>query len=644
MAYNRYTMQQKWVNNEPQDEYRQGSLIDQTEYDTMSECNEGNQNPDVGIEGKIYEWRQTSSVMCYNYSKYYVEEKYVSNDNGATFVPTGETRRGQLIEQNTQDCGYIEPQTRWTTVKNEYVCQGADKYTKEVQEVSYDGGETWNSNGQERGGTLIQRNSIDCGWVPAPQFRWVDDGYDCVGFDKYAQEKEQVSLDAGETWEDTGQTRLGEVIEYDSEDCGYTPPAPGAEDYLTFTALENGYFRFTGNDLQYSIDDGENWSTLTSGTDSPTIRANSRILWKATGLTPSQSSSPYGIGTFSSSVRFEVSGNVMSLYYGDDFASQTDLTGKDNAFDSLFYNCSNLASAENLVLPATTLSNSCYYRMFRGCTSLTTAPELPATTLAQSCYDTMFQNCTSLTTAPVLPSTILADYCYAYMLNGCTSLTTAPTLTATTLAKNCYAYMFSGCTNLVTVPSVLPATTLTNYCYYYMFAYCTSLETAPVLPAETLAENCYRYMFSGCRSLTTAPALPATTLATSCYEYMFNGCTSLSTAPELPATTLATSCYEDMFKGCSSLTTAPTLPATTLVTWCYQEMFKGCTNLNYVKAMFTTNPNVSDTIVSWKRRYTDSWLSGVASTGIFVKNSAATWTFTDSSGIPRNWTVQTASS
>jgi hypothetical protein len=34
--------------------------------------------------------------------------------------------------------------------------------------------------------------------------------------------------------------------------------------------------------------------------------------------------------------------------------------------------------------------------MFRGCTSLTTAPELPATTLASNCYHGMFQGCTSL--------------------------------------------------------------------------------------------------------------------------------------------------------------------------------------------------------------------------------------------------------
>ena len=32
----------------------------------------------------------------------------------------------------------------------------------------------------------------------------------------------------------------------------------------------------------------------------------------------------------------------------------------------------------------------CYANMFRGCSSLTQAPELPATTLAERCYHGMF--------------------------------------------------------------------------------------------------------------------------------------------------------------------------------------------------------------------------------------------------------------
>jgi hypothetical protein len=211
-----------------------------------------------------------------------------------------------------------------------------------------------------------------------------------------------------------------------------------------------------------------------------------------------------------------------------------------------------------------------------------------------------------------LPATILADRCYQYMFRDCISLTTAPELPATTLAKYCYASMFNGCTNLT---------------------------AAPELPATTLANNCYQTMFYGCTSLTTAPELPATTLADRCYQYMFRDCRNLTTAPELPATTLASYCYYNMFYGCTSLTTAPELPATTLANSCYRSMFQGCSNLNYIKAMFTTTPSGSS-----PNYYTQNWVSGVASTGTFVKNSAATWTTTGNNGIPNGWTVQTASS
>ena len=159
----------------------------------------------------------------------------------------------------------------------------------------------------------------------------------------------------------------------------------------------------------------------------------------------------------------------------------------------------------------------------------------------------------------------------------------------------------------------------------------THIITAPELPATTLAPYCYGQMFRGCTSLVAAPSrLPATTLQLNCYVYMFFDCTSLVKAPELPATTLRTYCYGDMFRGCTSLTTAPELPATELESNCYINMFRGCTKLNYLKALFTTTPSID---------YTQSWVSGVAATGTFVKNSAATWTTTGVNGIPEGWTV-----
>ena len=128
--------------------------------------------------------------------------------------------------------------------------------------------------------------------------------------------------------------------------------------------------------------------------------------------------------------------------------------------------------------------------------------------------------------------------------------------------------------------------------------------------------------------------LPATTLAGSCYSQDRSGCTGLTSAPELPATTLANYCYSYMFQNCTGLTSAPELPATTLAGSCYSHMFFGCTGLGRIKAMFLTQPGAN---------YTKQWVVNVKSTGVFIKNSAATWEVAGDNGIPSGWTVQTAS-
>ena len=394
-----------------------------------------------------------------------------------------------------------------------------------------------------------------------------------MAYNKYYLQKKQVSYDNGLTWEDVtpSETRQGDYIasyETLSECEGIIDYST---QYLTFESKSNNNsFSFTTNTIEYSLDDGSTWSSLTTG-NSVTINSGETICWKASGLSADSSN---GIGRFSSTEQYEVKGNAMSLVSGDSF--ETASTISEYQFRGLFSGSTGLTSAENLVLPSTTLADSCYLRMFYNCYSLTTVPELPATTLANSCY--------------------------AYMFRGCSSLTTAPVLSATTLALSCYNSMFS---------------------------YCTSLINAPELPATTLANYCYGAMFSNCTSLTVAPELPATTLATYCYGSMFNACTSLTVAPELPATTLSTQCYIHMFRGCSSLTTAPELPAPTLVGYCYQYMFNGCTSLNYIKCLATNpNDNIGGNV--------SDWTTNVASTGTFVKDANTTWQY----GIPSNWTVQ----
>lgn len=116
---------------------------------------------------------------------------------------------------------------------------------------------------------------------------------------------------------------------------------------------------------------------------------------------------------------------------------------------------------------------------------------------------------------------------------------------------------------------------------------------------------------------------------------LFYNCSTITSAENLvlPATTLTNHCYDAMFQRCTSLTTAPELPATTLVDSCYFAMFMASTSLNYIKCLATDISASS---------CTDSWVSGVSSTGTFVKNAAMTgWTI-GNNGIPSGWTVQDA--
>ena len=203
--------------------------------------------------------------------------------------------------------------------------------------------------------------------------------------------------------------------------------------YLTIEALEDGEVILRSSSAYFSINGGE-W-TLGSTIN---VSNGDKVRFKSDNFY----STPFSGNTLA----FNVYGNIESLEYGDNFVGQT---SNNVAFTGLFRDCTGLVDASNLVLPATTLAGSCYHTMFRGCTNLTTAPELPATTLADKCYYNMFRDCTSLTTAPALPATTLVNQCYTSMFYGCTSLTTAPVLPAATLVDNvCYGGMFNGCTNL----------------------------------------------------------------------------------------------------------------------------------------------------------------------------------------------------
>ena len=233
--------------------------------------------------------------------------------------------------------------------------------------------------------------------------------------------------------------------------------------------------------------------------------ANSSVKLTKNG-SPTVDGVQYRIGTSGGWSPYTIDTVITLANIGDcvQFQNTLETLGTDNSNYAKFVMTGKIAATGNcmsMLNYSDKVSSYAFNRLFEGCSSLTSAPELPATTFDYYCYQYMFHNCTSLTSAPKLP--------------------------ATTLSVGCYGHMFDGCSSLTSVPK-LPATSLGTYCYSAMFIYCKSIVNAPELPATTLAGYCYQYMFYGCKSIVNAPELPATTLASHCYQYMFNGCTKLN--------------------------------------------------------------------------------------------------------------------
>lgn len=234
---------------------------------------------------------------------------------------------------------------------------------------------------------------------------------------------------------------------------GGTPPTP------TIRALK---FSTTGTQIlsintdvlgsispnfEYSTDEGTTWTTWDfSQLEFGVIGQTNKDLYLRGTNTKLADSSGYVNLIFMTTSPVTCTGNIMHL-----FDHTQDLTAFPSSSDSqgikkMFYGADVLVSAPDL--PATTLTDFCYYQLFANCSSLASAPDLPATTSTYNCYYAMFESCSSMTSAPSLPATVLNDSCYEYMFYMCSSMTSIPELPATTLVHKCYAQMFRGCSSI----------------------------------------------------------------------------------------------------------------------------------------------------------------------------------------------------
>lgn len=417
-------------------------------------------------------------------------------------------------------------------------------------------------------------------------------------------------------------------------------------DYLTFEILEDGIVTFTSsqetNILSWSFDNGSTW---TEGNEIE-VKKGDNVKCKGECV---QQLDPYGyplgIGQFSTTCHYNLSGNVATLL------KITEKLAEEEIIDNIY-----AASCG-----AYTLESSSSGEIFFQTTYPNLSKKERVIALYQHSWEEIHEEfktiCTKTQESLLQESYNLAIQMeeFIQMIPNYAELT--PEEFFITFAKmnvpdatdldgigvglyfplifnegsdelECEYYGLFAQNNKLIDASKLTIIPLSTSGCANMFMHCTSLKYPPKLPATTLTEGCYESMFYNCTSLITAPDLPATTLTEGCYNSMFKGCTSLITAPELPATTLAIHCYDGMFRSCTSLTTAPELPATTLANYCYSYMFYGCTSLNHIK-MLATDISAEGCL--------SEWVYNVAKNGTFIKHIDATW---DTKVIPTGWNVE----
>lgn len=118
-----------------------------------------------------------------NECKFQRLEEKVSFDDGQTWESQTPQvyHKGGLVEPYSPDCsGGGDINERWTVVDGDYLCDGYNKYKKEILEVSYDGGVTWYPSYPlaARLGEFVEYDEQYCAYAAEIHY-WVNDKYGC---------------------------------------------------------------------------------------------------------------------------------------------------------------------------------------------------------------------------------------------------------------------------------------------------------------------------------------------------------------------------------------------------------------------------------------------------------------------------------
>lgn len=157
----------------------------------------------VETEGYLCDENNTS------YKRMEIYKGYTSSDIN---IPTDTYEYGDVILENDTRC--TQQMTEWRDT-DDTICSQSNEYKKQQQYVSYNGGTDWVATGETRTGDLVEENSPKCD----SRYQWINTGNDiCVSGNLYQQLAKTYTPDGGQPTY-TGDIKMGELIEAQSPQC-----------------------------------------------------------------------------------------------------------------------------------------------------------------------------------------------------------------------------------------------------------------------------------------------------------------------------------------------------------------------------------------------------------------------------------------
>lgn len=198
-------------------------------------------------------------------------------------------------------------------------------------------------------------------------------------------------------------------------------------DYLCFTALEDAVFTLSIpagltvanlSYVEYSTDEGATWTRTDNVADNavtittPTIATGGKVYWRGSGIRYGSSTSVYS--KFTSTGNFNASGHLSSLTYLNKVGTNA---AYSYMYYRLFYGCTKLISAEDMILPSSS-ENYSYGGMFKGCTAMAISPQIPKVRLVTNACREMFYECTHLTKLVALFTSAASTNAYYHWIGS----------------------------------------------------------------------------------------------------------------------------------------------------------------------------------------------------------------------------------